>query len=92
LNEPPAPPPPDLADPDQRAAYHRELRGVTRGMRVGGVAILIAGMLLALVRRLVLPGIPKWAAVVVVIWGAMLLVTAFLFRNAYHQRRMHGEG
>jgi hypothetical protein len=41
-------PPPNLKNPVERAAYRRELRGVARGVRWGGIGITLAGIAIAL--------------------------------------------
>lgn len=84
-------PPPDLTDPAERAAYARELRGIARGVRYGGIAIALAGVALALMRAKVWPQIPMVAVIVVVALGAMLMLTALALRIAYHAARMRAD-
>ena len=48
--------PPDLKDPVQRAAYHRELRGVALRLRRTGIGVSLAGALLVLLHRKGMPG------------------------------------
>ncbi len=81
-------PPPDLSDPAQLTAYRRELRGVARGVRVGGVTITTIGAILAIVRAWAVPGIPRLVPIVIVALGVMLMLTAIALRSAYHARRM----
>jgi hypothetical protein len=82
---------PDLSSPEGRRAYAAELRGVARGWRWTGLAIVaasVAGMFL-LTRR----GLP-WssplgtatAAGLVIGWG--LAIVGIFHRSRYHARRM----
>lgn len=84
-------PPPNLKDPLELAAYRRELRGFARGVRWGGVAITIVGTVIAALRALVWPAIPELIPMVVIAWGALLMLTAIALRTAYHARRMRGQ-
>lgn len=80
--------PPDLKDPVQRAAYRRELQGVARGMRRGGIAMALIGALLLLLRRTGFDAVPMWLAGSVVGLGLMLMISAISARVTYHSRRM----
>ena len=86
------PPPPDLSDPAQLADYRRELRGVARGVRFGGVGVTVIGALAAAVRAFVWPALPMLVPVVLIALGVLLMLTAITLRTAYHLRRMKGEG
>ena len=79
--------PPDLRDPAQRAAYHRELRGVGLRMRRWGIGIALAGALLVLAWRRGL-AVPLWAGVGVLGIGVLVLVAAISTRATYHRLRM----
>ena len=83
-------PPPNLSDPHELAAYRRELRGVARGLRFGGVTVTLVGALIALARAKLWPAIPVLIPIVVVALGVMLMITAIAFRTAYHKQRMRG--
>lgn len=85
-------PRPNLNDPAERAAYARELRGIARGVRHGGVAIALAGVALALLRAKLWPQLPSVVVMVVVALGASLMLTAIALRTAYHAARMRGDG
>ena len=85
------PPPPDLTDPAQLAAYRRELGGVARGVRFGGVGVTVAGALAAAVRAFAWPALPVLVPVVLIALGVLLMLTAIALRTAYHVRRMKGE-
>ena len=84
-------PPPNLKDPGELAAYRRELRGVARGVRRGGIGITLVGAMVAALRAWVWPAIPVLIPLVVVAWGMLLMLTAIMLRTAYHARRMRGQ-
>jgi len=83
-------PPPNLNDPAERAAYRRELRGVARSVRLGGVGIALVGVGAAAIRALAIPAMPALVPIVVIAWGVLLMLTAIALRTAYHVRRMRG--
>ena len=83
-------PPPNLNDPAERAAYRRELRGVARAGRWGGIGITLAGATIAAVRAWAWPAMPALIPIVVIAWGVLLMLTAISLRTAYHARRMRG--
>ena len=83
---------PDLTNPEEKAAYKRELRGVARWQRGVGFGFIGIGALMVLARA---SGWAIWAsegpdlfalAILAVGWG--FLVWAMLLRTAYHRRRM----
>ena len=81
-------PPPNLADPAERAAYRRELRALVPWVRYTGIALALAGAALAVLE-------PRWPgaiALVVVACGFALMVAAIVIRTRHHARRMRGEG
>jgi regulator of sirC expression with transglutaminase-like and TPR domain len=80
--------PPDLGDPAERAAYHRELRGVGVGLRRAGIAVALAGALLVLAHRHGVEAIPLWLGVSVLGVGVLVMVAAVSTRTAYHRLRM----
>lgn len=80
---------PDLEDPAQRAAYHRELRGVARPMRRWGIGISLAGALLVLAYRKGL-AVPLWIGAGVLGIGVLVLIAAISTRATYHRLRMRG--
>jgi hypothetical protein len=84
-------PPPNLKDPDDLAAYRRELRGVASGVRWGGIGITLIGAMIAALRAWAWPAIPALIPLVVVLWGMLLMLTAIALRTAYHARRMRGQ-
>ncbi|AOH86892.1 hypothetical protein AWL63_17200 [Sphingomonas panacis] len=83
--------PPDLSDPAQRAAYARELRAVARPVRLMGVALAVAGALLAALQRTRYPAIPTVLPLVLLSLGALHMLAAVAVRLKYHQRRMKGD-
>jgi len=83
-------PPPNLKDPGELAAYRRELRGVARGVRWGGIGITLIGAAIAALRAWVWPAIPALIPMIVVAWGMLLMLTAIALRTAYHARRVRG--
>lgn len=82
--------PPDLDDPLARAAYRRELYGVARGVRLSGLWLAVAGLVLVAAARRELLGVPMWAACSVTGFGIMLLITGVVARRHYHALRMRG--
>ena len=84
------PPPPNLNDPAELAAYRLELRGVARGVRFGAIAITLLGAAVALLRVYALPSIPVIVPLVVLALGLLLMLTAIALRTAYHAQRMRG--
>lgn len=81
--------PPDLKDPAQRAAYHRELRGVALRLRRTGIGISLAGALLVLLHRKGVT-LPLWLGVGVLGVGVLVTIAAISTRAAYHRLRMRG--
>jgi hypothetical protein len=79
---------PDLRDPVQRAAYHRELRGVAPRLRRSGIGIALAGALLVLLQRKGLAPVPLWLGVGVLGIGVLVTIAALSTRAAYHRLRM----
>ena len=80
--------PPDLKDPAERAAYRRELQGVARGVRLGGLWLAAAGALLLAARRFEWFDAPLWLAFAVLGLGVMLMITGIATRTRYHMLRM----
>lgn len=84
--------PPDFSDPVQRAAYARELRAIARPVRVMGVALLVAGALLAALQRARFPAIPTVLPLALLALGALHMLAAIAVRGKYHHKRMKGDG
>jgi len=82
--------PPDLKDPVQRAAYHRELRGVALRLRRTGIGVSLAGALLVLLHRKGMEALPLWLGVGVLGIGVLVTIAAISTRAAYHRLRMRG--
>ncbi|WP_404334384.1 hypothetical protein AB2M62_13110 [Sphingomonas sp. MMS12-HWE2-04] len=78
---------PNLNDPQERAAYHRELAGVGVRLRRWGIAIALAGALLVLAYKRGL-AVPLWLGAGVLGIGLLVLVAAVSTRAAYHRLRM----
>ena len=74
----------DLTDPVQRAAYRRELKSFARPWRLIGLALLVAGVVVALVRS---RGFDL-LSVGLVIAGWAILVPVIVARGRHHRRRM----
>jgi uncharacterized RDD family membrane protein YckC len=82
--------PPNLHDPAEREAYRRELRGVARGVRLAGLWLGAAGLLLVLAAQRGLLSVPLWVAFSVTGFGVMLMITGTVARTKYHALRMRG--
>ena len=82
-------PPPNLNDPGERAAYHRELRMVARPVRWMGVAVAIIAAVLALVRARYAPQIPMVLPLFLLGVAALHMIAAVVIRLKYHQKRMN---
>ncbi|WBY09685.1 hypothetical protein PIB19_10585 [Sphingomonas sp. 7/4-4] len=82
--------PPDLKDPAERAAYHRELRGVALRLRRAGIGVSLAGALLVLLHRKGVETVPLWLGVGVLGIGVLVTIAAISTRAAYHRLRMRG--
>lgn len=90
MAEPTAPAPPNLNDPVQRAAYQRELRMVARPIRFLGVALAIAGAVLAALRARFWPNLPMILPLFLLGVAALHLLAGIVIRAKYHQARMRG--
>lgn len=84
--------PPDLTNPEERAAYKSELRGVMQWPRLAGFITVIAGAgILITTKSLEAP--PAWAlnlGWIVLGAGWLILLYAMIQRTLYHRRRMRG--
>lgn len=83
-------PVPDLADPAQRRAYRAELMGVSRGLRLTGVALALLGSALILTNAYWTP-IPNIVTWPVIVAGFVLMGLGISARTRYHRQRMRGE-
>ncbi|AQR73866.1 hypothetical protein [Sphingomonas sp. LM7] len=79
---------PDLKDPAQRAAYHKELRGVAVRLRRAGIGVALAGALLVLLHRKGVEAVPLSLGVGVLGIGVLVTIAALSTRAAYHRLRM----
>lgn len=75
---------PDLNDPVQRAAYRRELRDYGRPWRLLGMALLLAGLAVVLVRG---AGF-DWLSAGLIAAGWAVWIPLIVARSRYHRRRM----
>lgn len=80
-------PPPNLADPAERAAYRAELRGLVPWVRYTGMALALAGAGVAVVK----PAWPGAVALAIIALGFAMMVTGIGIRTRYHKRRMRGD-
>lgn len=80
-------PPPNLADPAERAAYRRELRGLVPWVRYTGMALALLGAAIAVIW----PQLPGIVALVVIAFGFAMMVVSIGIRTRYHARRMRGD-
>jgi hypothetical protein len=83
---------PDLADPAQRKAYKKELRGVAAGWRFAGLALVGAAAPVLIYAQY--RGLPEGALRIA--WmalgaGWVLVVAAIVLRTRYHRARMRDE-
>ncbi len=83
-------PRPDLRDPAQRAAYRAELRMVARPIRWMGVALAVAGALLAALRARYWPQLPMILPLFLLGVAVLHLLAGMVVRAKYHQARMRG--
>lgn len=81
---------PNLKAPVEFAAYRRELRGVARGVRWGGIGITLTGAVIAASRAWAWPAMPVLVPLVVIVWGTLLMLNAIALQTVYHVRRMRG--
>ncbi|MDX5984099.1 hypothetical protein [Sphingomonas echinoides] len=84
----PALPPPNLNDPAERAAYQKELRMVTRPIRWMGVALAIAGAVLAGLRARYWPQLPMILPLFLIGMAVLHVVAGVVVRMKYHRARM----
>lgn len=78
---------PDLNDPMQRAAYHKELAGIGLRMRRWGIGLSLVGALLVLAARRG-AAVPLWIGGGVLGIGVLVLIAALSTRATYHRLRM----
>lgn len=76
-------PPPRLDDPAERIAYMRELRQVARFWRYGGLALLVAALVLGAGGYA-----PSPVQVALILVGTALLIVGIFKRTRYHRQRM----
>lgn len=80
-------PPPNLADPAERAAYRRELRRLAPGLRYGGTALALLGATVAVIW----PRLPGAVPLAIILLGFALMIAGIVVRTGYHKRRMRGD-
>ncbi len=78
---------PDLGDPEQRAAYRRELASLYRGWRWLGVGIVAAGLTVAFVRGTGLDAL----SIGLLALGWAILIAVIIQRSRHHRRRIRGD-
>lgn len=82
---------PDLETEDGRARYRRELRGVGRPIRLGGLALIVLGAVVVLgvaYGRLEAPQGVVMAGYGILAAGWVLVIAAVFMRTRHHRRRM----
>jgi hypothetical protein len=81
---------PDLADPEQRAAYRRELIRYARGWRWFGLAIVTVGVAAWLWALYAEPEIEalRTAGWMLVAFGWAILIGVIVARTRHHKARM----
>ena len=84
--------PPDLNTDEGRAAYRKELRGVGRPLRAGGLAMVVGAALLILISRQGTVG--PWAVNVsyFMLAAGWAMVIAAIWRRTRHHKRRLAEG
>jgi hypothetical protein len=80
-------PPPNLADPTERAAYRRELRGLVPWVRHAGMGLALVGAGVAVLK----PEWPGAVALAIIALGFAMMVAGIGIRTRYHKRRMRGD-
>ncbi len=80
-------PPPNLADPVERAAYRRELRALVPWVRYTGMALALLGAAVAVLK----PEWPGAIALAIIALGFAMMVAGIGIRTRYHARRMRGD-
>ena len=84
-------PSPDLNSDEGRAAYRKELRGVARPLRAGGLALVVGAAVLILVVRQENAAWSSWAftaSYVMLGLGWVAVIAAVYLRTRHHRRRM----
>ena len=82
-------PAPDLSTEEGRAAYRKELRGVGRPLRAGGLAMVVGAAVLILLSRQGTVG--DWAVTVsygMLAAGWAMVIAAVYMRTRHHKRRL----
>lgn len=84
---------PRLDTPEGRAAYRRELHGVARPWRYGGLALIVLGAVLGGIDRYTDTALPTWTTTAIFalfIVGWLMMMVAIFQRTLYHRRRFSG--
>lgn len=85
---------PDLGDPEARAAYRRELRGLARGWRWLGLALVTTGAIAFIYDAKAARHDPaiQWSAWALLAIGWAVLIGVIAYRTRYNMRRMREGG
>ena len=75
---------PDLKDPEQLRAYRRELGAYARPWRLLGLALIVAGVAVLLIRG---EGFDP-LSVALILAGWLVWIPVIVARTRYHKRRM----
>ena len=81
-------PRPRLHDEAGRAAYAGELRSIARPLRLTGLAFLLLGLALGVVRRMWWPNMPAAIPLAALALGVLNMLGGVAARNLYDARRM----
>ncbi|HEV2815833.1 MAG TPA: hypothetical protein VGW40_01220 [Allosphingosinicella sp.] len=83
---------PDLSDPAARAAYRAELKGLARGWRLTGFALILGGVAGQFYLRGQGGGQPWLAAAgwTAIAAGWAIFIAVIVHRSRHHQARMAG--
>ena len=83
-------PAPDLTEPAELARYKAELRHVAAGTRQLGFLLAGLGIIAAILRGTVVPGLPELVPLILIVTALGLMLIGIVRRARYHLGRMRG--